>query len=725
MRSEDNARRTSGIVRISVPALSFVLIVSCARRADAYIDPGTGGTMFSALAPLLGVIGIVFIATLGVFRTYVRLAVAFIWRHRCWAAGAVVGLIAGVAFFVAQQESDTSPYNRAPKVRPRRDNAEEAPGQAGKGPRESRKQTISTFTARHDKKWVPTESSRLSRAGTPPNVIVYSIEALRRDHLSLYGYWRETSPFLEELAREAIVFEHAYSQSSWTRPSVATMLTGLYPSQHQALVVMDRLRDSVILLPEILRERGHVTAGFCTGSLITSPSFNYAQGFDLFVDKRQSPAGTWLPKVLEWLDNENPTPFFVFIHTFDPHDPYAAPDTFRDIFDPGYEAPMKSTRPIRGEQPLDRKGLSSRDVDHMRASYDAEILYSDAMLREFTDGLKERDLWDNTLLVVTSDHGQELNEHGHWGHKRNLFPEKLGIPLVIKLPGQEHGGLRLGGLASGVDLVPTILAALDIPAPADLPGVNLLGSMETGETGRDYHFAEFWAENRSNYVGNPDYSVISQRFQYIATAGARKEDTGKEYLFDLIEDPTAQKNLADSRPEIRMKFARMIRERYRQSGYTIAANGGGKPLRFSGIARAEAPIVELEGIRTESDDSFELDQDKKTLRFELTVTGDDDLLRFQTDPANAPVSIDIERRGEASPPTVYLGPRRERCEQLPLKVPARRCVLDTDFGLAPDYVAGQDAGLYIWRQGTSHAQQEKQVEPDEDTLKTLKDLGYL
>jgi len=559
-----------------------------------------------------------------------------------------------------------------------------------------------------------------------PNVILISIETLRRDHLGLYGYGRKTSPFLEEMAKEALVFENAYSQSSWTRPSVATILTGLYPSQQGCSSPMDRLADTLVSLPEILREHGYTTAAFCTGHVISRPAFNYCQGFDLFVDEQVRALDQVRCDTLSWLDVEDRKPFFMFMHTYDPHYPYVAPGHFRDAFaDVDYEGVFKDSTNLTPDLIGKKEPVSPRDVEYIRARYDGEIAYTDAVLRRLAADLKERGLWDNTLLVITSDHGEQLKDHGGWGHAGNLFPEVLRVPLIVKLPGQARGGQRLSGMASGVDIMPTILGAVGAPVPEDLAGIDLLGSSEeTGRTGRSFHFAELWGwaspPHRSNHL-----SVISERFQYISIR--RGDGTTIERLFDLQEDPAAQRDLVAGEPEAVKKYARMVRDRYDQRGYTIAANGDeGEVYTFSGTVQSEAPIVAVEGLRTEEEDSFELDPGKHLLRFELTVANDDDVLRFETEPSNAPVTITVEYKGgKQLPEHVFLGLRKVPAKELPVTVPATRCEVDSDFGIAPNYFLGKQPGLYIWRQGISSKPEEPEARPDEETLRRLKDLGYL
>jgi len=559
------------------------------------------------------------------------------------------------------------------------------------------------------------------------NVILCSIETLRRDHLSLYGHRRRTSPFLEELAAESVVFEQAYSQSSWTRPSVASMLTGLYPSQHDARVMFDRLHDSCVLLPEILRGRGYSTAAFCTNGCISRPAFNYDQGYDLFVWERCYLGDRVVRDILGWLDDEAECrPFFVFAHLFDPHAPYKAPGRYEAVFDPEYDGRLKGFAPLHPKKLRWLSDLTPRDEEYIRARYDEEILYTDTVLRRLVEGLKLRGLWDQTLVVVTSDHGEEFREHGGWGHGFNLYPEVLRIPLLVKLPGNAYAGRRVGGPAGTVDIVPTILSALDMAVPDNLLGIDLLGRLgECDRTGRRFHFAEFWPSVGSG-AGPPYYSVISDRYQYVLRQKGKTLEQSVEFLFDLAEDPAARHSLVASRPDILKQYAGMIRRRYRR-GYTLVANAGrGRPLTFTGRVCAQVPIVRLEGSDTEADDVFTIETGRKSLRFQLTVAGDCDVLFFQTKPGNAPVTVDIDLDGEVvGPDIVFLGPREEHPDAVPVSIPLDRCIADTDPGIVPECAPGERSGIYIWRNGTPRARASRRARPSEETLQTLKDLGYL
>jgi len=567
-----------------------------------------------------------------------------------------------------------------------------------------------------------------SRPAEGTNVILLSVETLRRDHMSLYGYERATTPFLEELAGECVVFESSFSQSSWTRPSVATILTGLYPSQHMARISLDRLSDSVLTLPEILREAGYQTVGVCTNELISRPAFNYDQGFDLFIDEGMGLAQHARRDFVDWLDRHPRRPFCAFIHLFDPHAPYTAPGDLTEKFvSKEYDGPLKDWNLLTDWKLNDTEGLTARDAQFVRDRYDAEIAYTDMVLRRFVEDLKRRGVWDSTLLVLTSDHGEEFMKHGHWGHGHDLYPEKLRVPLVIKLPDGLHGGTRSDEVVSGVDIVPTILQALGLPGAERLPGRDLLSLLDGPSEHARYHIAEFFAaecvsrEPIRYELVIEKYAVINDEVEYME----QHKRTGDErhWFFDLRKDPDAMKDIAHVAPERAAPFARLIRQRYREPGYVIAANGAGEPLVVAGAVRTEATFAEVVPERLEPDDEFSISEDGKALRFRLKVSDDDDLLRFQTGPQWAPVTVELAEPGSAEGP-MFIGPDQHPHTGGRFTFSGVRGTADVAFGGAVRYPVGRKPGLFIWRQGMTGAEAAP-VEPDEELLHRLKDLGYL
>ncbi len=557
-----------------------------------------------------------------------------------------------------------------------------------------------------------------------PNVILWSIETTRRDHLSLYGYERPTTPFLEELAREAVVFEHPFAQCSWTKPSVASMLTGLYPSQHGVGCSLDRLADSHVTLAEILRAHGYGTVGFVAMSQV-KPEFNYGQGFDHYAFTLGIPADTINEEILHYLDGQMRQPFFLFVHSLDPHGPYHAPGHFRDFFDAEYRGPLRRLEKLappeirRGEPEV----KTSRDREYVVARYDAELRYTDSAMRRFVEGLKARGLWDNTLMIITADHGEELHDHGSWGHSDDLFIENLSIPLLMKLPAQSLAGRRAEGLAGHIDLAPTILRAVGVEVPPEWPGVDLLSELATsGSTARRRHYAEY-LPLRSRKQAKRHFSVITDRYQYIEAHYEEPRGQKQQYLFDLAADPTAQKDLAEQAGQVFTDFAEAMDRRYGHPGCTIVAKSALVQRAYRGTLRTDGCFEGVTPRGNEGDDLVDLSEDGKVLRFRFTVAHDEDALHFRAEPAHSSVTLEVESDG-AEDPVLRIGRGAERAP-IPFRAPEHRSPLDVDFGDEVTCEVGEGAALFMWRQEVYAPHEVEQIEPGRQTLRELRDLGYL
>ncbi|MCD6415717.1 MAG: sulfatase-like hydrolase/transferase [Planctomycetes bacterium] len=840
--------RTGAATAVSWSMAVFLLLLLRDRPADAYIDPGTGGAMFSSLAPILAMIGMLAVAALGFARRYVMWALGFIWRLR-WVVVALAVMIAvalaAVYFILAfpraslpEGEDSTQQVRaevKAPEAKKdevdlflerhaddiraaepfhlfgpqdapdiRRGKYEldyvsrscftfEQSGSAEKSVAVQDGQSLlfyvgadfddgadpsarisfelyaqtdkgekelahSAWTAgRNSTRWRMIKADLSSYAGAPlslkwkvvvpdrcgvclvsdprlishqndprTNVILCTIETTRRDHMSLYGYKRKTTPFFEELAKEAMVFDDAYSQSSWTRPSMASVLSGLYPSQHGAHIMFDRLNDSAVLISEMLRARGYATGAFCAARAISDPIFNYDQGFDRFSDQHPVCFDDMRKDVLQWLDDESPDPFFLFMHVLEPHSPYCAPPGYREKFSGAYRGQLKNKRMLK-RKTLKDMALSKADVAYVADRYDAEIFYVDTIWRRLKEDLQKRGLWDDALVLISSDHGEELYEHGYWGHQHDLFIEKLAVPLLIKLPGGKHGGIRVGGLASGIDIVPTLLSALGLEVPYYLPGKDIIGpAVETGNTGRKQHLAELWPDILSR-TQRVHYALISETSEYVAEYDKGVNAPADQFLFELGPDPHAQRNLIESRPETASELEGAVERRIKPFSWTIVANGGGNGAHvFAGAIKCSNPIRETLKRHLEEGDVVTLSDDLRTMEFKLSVSGDDDILRFVTDPIASKATINATLDGDPLPTQLLrLGPFAESPGELPLEIPDHRCLVDADIIRARRYEVGADLGLFIWRVGVPKPKEERDVNPDEDALRSLKDLGYL
>ena len=299
------------------------------------------------------------------------------------------------------------------------------------------------------------------RAPGPPqasaqNLVLIVVDTLRRDHLPFYGYGRDTAPVLGKLAAEGAVFD-GLSTTSWTRPAVASILTGLHPVRHRTLLD-DALPDAATTLAERLGAQGYMTLGISSNAHISS-AFGFEQGFDELVPLMQdfesgpSPSPADVNRALsDRLDALRP-PYFLYLHYLDPHAPYD-PETAWD--GSPLDERLGSVAPIRGVD-LRQRLFVERSPQLVRDAidlYDGEIRGVDRAIGEALSGLRERGLLESTLTVVTADHGEEFEEHGRMGHGKTLYAETVQVPLLFHAPGVVRAGLR-GGFASVMDIVPT------------------------------------------------------------------------------------------------------------------------------------------------------------------------------------------------------------------------------------------------------------------------------
>jgi len=339
--------------------------------------------------------------------------------------------------------------------------------------------------------------ARPKRPKARPNVIVYLVDTLRADHLGCYGYPKPVSPHLDRFAEGATLFETAIAQAPWTRPSVTSILTGLGPLEHGVRTLEDRLPDAADTLAEKLRAAGYRTAAFSTNWHVTADT-GLAQGFDDFFLSPQEDSAAVNRRVLAWLDaHQSAEPFFLYIHALDPHAPYAPPPDLRQRFAPAAHPQAGTTESLKRIYAVRGKRRAKR-IAEVAPLYDAEIAANDRSFGALLSALKERKLFEESLIVFVSDHGEALGEHQDFGHARSLYADQLDVPLVVKLPLQARGE-RVSRLAQHVDLLPTVLAAAGLPPASNLPGADLFSPAGDREPAAFSHLS---------YSGREGMSVV-------------------------------------------------------------------------------------------------------------------------------------------------------------------------------------------------------------------------
>jgi arylsulfatase A-like enzyme len=328
-----------------------------------------------------------------------------------------------------------------------------------------------------------------------PNVILISIDSLRADHLSCYGYDQPTSPQIDRLAIEGARFRTAVSSTSWTLPSHAAMFTSLRDSAHGLVDNGLRLGEVHHTLAETLQASGYQTAGFYGGPYL-HPTFGLDQGFEVYVncmtELGEELSEDWIrlqartelgashaditgPRLKEhvqyWRGGMDDRPYFLFLHMWDVHYDYIPPQEYVEMFDPDYTGSLSGHR--FGANEDIHPQMDPRDLQHLVALYDGEIRFTDDILRDILEGLRQQGLLDNTLVVVTADHGEEFFEHGGKGHQRTLFDEVLLVPLIFHWPGVIARSQTIEDQVGIVDIMPTILGLLGIEAKGPMQGRDL------------------------------------------------------------------------------------------------------------------------------------------------------------------------------------------------------------------------------------------------------------
>lgn len=406
------------------------------------------------------------------------------------------------------------------------------------------------------------------------NLLLLSIDTLRRDHLPFYGYERSTATNLARLAREGIVFEDAVAAHTQTAPSHASVMTGLYPGTHGILRNGMRLGDGARTLQEMLRARGWRTAAFLSGWTLGRET-GLDVGFDVYEvplnrGRRRRPADETWSEVERWLLQRTPPeePFFLFVHLYDPHFRYVPPEEYALRFLP----PGTQLRPVdRAEirEPHRYRSLDAETRRHYVARYDGEIAYADHYAGQLFRTLEEVGLWDRTLVVFLSDHGETLFERDRPAdHGGRVYQEQVRIPLVLRLPNGKHGGQRIPFPVHHVDVLPTLLELLDIPAPEGLPGRSLVGCLAGGPDPPGERPLYSQAESKPNRVPHISARLVRNELVWGIRLGHFKlieyptQDGVYLELFDLETDPGETRNLASVDPERAAGLAERL-ERWR------------------------------------------------------------------------------------------------------------------------------------------------------------------
>jgi arylsulfatase A-like enzyme len=554
----------------------------------------------------------------------------------------------------------------------------------------------------------------LTVARKAPLVVVYLVDTLRADHTGVYGYSRATTPELDAFARDAVVFDTAVMHASWTKPSVASILTSRLPGQHRAVQLRDALDPQNVTIAERLDERGWATGAAIANSVIYGAESTFDRGFHVFAglhgdDDRRSKlvdADVVVDAALSILRHREGMPTFLYVHTMDPHVPYAPPPPFDRMFGPFPE----EGRPARDPR-TDYKEPADRE--RMVGQYDGSIAFGDREFGRFLRELEAAGLYDDALVVFLSDHGEEFLDHGGWLHGRTLFDELIRVPLVVKLPGGRGAGTRVAGQVQGIDVVPTVLEAMGLPLPADLAGQPLQRMLGGGAKPRP-------ALAEISHRGFVAHGVRTEGDKYIRRFSPDED----ELYFDLRRDPGETQSIAGRHPErVRLLQAQaeagMAPNPFR---YVVQVTGTGRfALRLE--ARGWLEEVEATGLGTRE----RVTQGGNGRWLDLALEprpGAPREVGFAVRPVGAPVVLSGTRDGRPlRPGDVAVGESGVAPEAFPYRLPDIESETDLDRGLnlfAPPRDAPPGVRLWLVLPPGRSIQ-----ELDPETRERLRALGYV
>ncbi len=382
------------------------------------------------------------------------------------------------------------------------------------------------------------------RAGAKRRVLLWiSQDTLRADHLGAYGYARATSPGFDRMARDWVVFERAASTCSWTLPSLASQLTSRYPTYHGAVLHNLPIADSSPALFEALSRQGFTVLGVTANDLL-DPTHGLARGFDAlrFLDGRAADVSRLLESSLdEWGGGD----LALFVHYMDPHAPYTPPGAFEKLFDTGYRG-----RPLHTDFEALSRIEDPAEVERVRSLYDGEIAYTDREIDALVRALSARGLLQDAVVAYTADHGEELRDHGSWHHGGTLHEEVIHVPFAVRAPGVK--GARVDQVVSLLDLAPTLLELLDVPAPAAFQGRSLAGVMR----GAALPDAPVYAETALTKQRHHLVSVREGRYKYVVEVPPGRDPEPRilaERFYDLEQDPRETASRVDAPEAARLR----------------------------------------------------------------------------------------------------------------------------------------------------------------------------
>ncbi|MCO6429797.1 MAG: sulfatase [Deltaproteobacteria bacterium] len=398
--------------------------------------------------------------------------------------------------------------------------------------------------------WMVTVPASVARTCRDCAIILVSIDTLRSDRLGSYGSALELTPNIDRFSRDSAVFRTAIAQAPSTAASHGSIFTSLIPSAHGGSVSKKApLSQAHPVMAEILSEHGFRTASYNGGGQISS-TFGFNRGFEIYEsysegDYEKEYLADRSKPALKWLEAMTGRPSFLFLHSYEVHHPYAPAEEFCDDAIRSYAGPLPRSVDAKILRAINKTRMPATDGDraYVEALYNAEVRSVDKAFGEFIDALKGMGRYENSLIILTSDHGEEFGEHKAIGwHSHTLYDELLKVPLIIKFPEGQFAGKVVTQQVRSIDILPTVLEHFHIPSNKHFQGVSVLGLLR-GES-----LSEGFAVSQKD-VDRPTLPAAIRNSDWKLNMGR---------LYDMVNDPGERRNLAKQRPEIFNAFKAML-----------------------------------------------------------------------------------------------------------------------------------------------------------------------
>ncbi|MCZ7582278.1 MAG: sulfatase [Deltaproteobacteria bacterium] len=562
-----------------------------------------------------------------------------------------------------------------------------------------------------------------------PNVVLISVDTLRADRVGSYGYEKKPTPVTDLLAERGVRFANARTAAPWTLPSHATMFTGLYPTDHRAIDDKVKIRDDAPMLGEIMKKRGYRTAAFVTHYYVGA-DYGFDRGFDKFVLREEAGGDQVADLANAWVKDHQKESFFLFLHFFDPHTPYAPPPTLRAKYLPaasgfvrGDTADVLSV--VHGEGRPDYEPLLSG----LSALYDGEIEHTDAMIGRVLGFMKRLEI-ANTIVVFVSDHGEEFMEHRLMEHGFTLYEEQLHVPFVVYWPERFPEPKVISDPVTLADLAPTLADLVGAPVPEGITGKSLVPLMDGGTIAPRRFFAE------TTRQGPDRVALIDGRWKFIYTPPFRLSGRlfGME-LYDLDADPREKNNLVET-------------DRDRAKAYLLELEASGRYAKrrlFSLLfAGTQSPVNYLGTVLTggsfisafKDDVIYDTDKDRKLVsrefgmkkearKLDFLALGSDGSngVHFIIEPETAKIQFDLLVDGERDAAKVTVGDAGRHPDSVPFDLAADAAGARR-FSEEPGYtIACRE--ILANANVVTRAEVGDQIEMSPEMVERLRSLGYI